>query len=130
MLCLFLFKGEEGDDEDQASPIKGELSERDKLPENEDEESDDSDLDQLRNENKSYRPYRDCKVNDDKIDTKEYRTVKPRRVLDEQEIKKRVRKTMTNRKKQERRQRLRKGESGKETEVKRDHRLTIKEGFD
>jgi len=127
-------EGKGCDDEDQepiASSLAEEASERDQLSENEDEESDDSDLDELRNENKSYKPYRDCKVNDDKSDdTQEYRTVKPRRVLDDQEIKKRVRKTMTNRKKQERRQRLRKGESGQETEVKRDHRLTIKEGFD
>ncbi len=69
-------------------------------------------------------------IKDGTTEKTEYRTVKPRKVLDDQEIKKRVKKTITNRKKQERRQRLRKGESGHDTEVKKDHRLTIKEGFD
>ena len=95
------------------------------------ESSDDSDVDEFHNENADHKPYRDTNK---KVGRPENETVtrstRSRRVLDDQEIKKRVRSTMTSRKKQERRHRLRKGESAAATKIRNDHRLTIKEGFD
>ena len=95
-------------------------------------DSEDSEIEQLHHQNKSYKPYRDKqnKAEDDEKESVASRSVRPRKVLDENEIKKRVKKTITNRQKQERRHRLRKGESSVFTKVRQENRFTIKDGLD
>eukprot|EP00112_Aurelia_sp_Birch-Aquarium-sp1_P006659 Seg1730.7 transcript_id=Seg1730.7/GoldUCD/mRNA.D3Y31 product="Serine/threonine-protein kinase RIO2" protein_id=Seg1730.7/GoldUCD/D3Y31 len=95
-------------------------------------DSEDSEIEQLHDQNKSYKPYRDDqnKAEDDEKETVAARSVRPRKVLDENEIKKRVKKTITNRQKQERRHRLRKGESSVFTKARQENRLTIKDGLE
>ena len=91
-------------------------------------ESESSDLEDLKNQNADCKPFRD---NNEKMDYEvKSRSVRPRKVLDESEIKKRVKKTISQRQKQERRQRLRKGESSVVTKARKENRLTIKEGTD
>ena len=91
-------------------------------------ESENSDLEDLKNQNADCKPFRD---NNEKMDCElKSRSVRPRKVLDESEIKKRVKKTISQRQKQERRQRLRKGESSVVTKARKENRLTIKEGTD
>ena len=95
-------------------------------------DSDDSEIEQLHHQNKSYKPYRDekNKGEDDEKETVGPRSVRPRKVLDESEIKKRVKKTISSRQKQERRHRLRKGESSVFTKARQENRFTIKDGLD
>jgi len=91
-------------------------------------ESESSDLEDLKNQNADCKPFRD---NNEKMDYEvKSHSVRPRKVLDESEIKKRVKKTISQRQKQERRQRLRKGESSVVTKARKENRLTIKEGTD
>lgn len=91
-------------------------------------ESGDSDLEDLKNQNKDCRPFRDNKESlDGEVKS---RSARPRKILDESEIKKRVKKTISQRQKQERRQRLRKGESSVITRARNENRETIKEGID
>ena len=58
------------------------------------------------------------------------RSVRRREVLDEGEIKRRVKKSITNRKKLEKKRRLRKGESSVVTKSRNENRIIIKEEKD
>ena len=117
--------GDASDDNEQEQATK------ETLPENAEAESSpesgDSDIEDLKIENKSHKPFRD---NKEKTESEvKCRSVRRRKNLDENEIKKRVKKTISQRQKQERRQRLRKGESSVFTKARKENRITIKEGI-
>ena len=65
----------------------------------------------------------------DEVETRP-RSVRRREVLDEGEIKRRVKKSITNRKKLEKKRRLRKGESSVVTKSRNENRIIIKEEKD
>lgn len=89
-------------------------------------ESGDSDLEDLNVQNKNHKPFRDSQERPDS--EVKCRPTRHRKVLDDNEIKKRVKKGISQRQKQERRHRLRKGESSVFTKARKENQLTIKEG--
>lgn len=128
-----LFSDQPTQKTDEATRKQNENEEiREKIEDQLTSDSEDSEIEQLHDQNKSYKPYRDDqnRAEDDEKETVAARSVRPRKVLDENEIKKRVKKTITNRQKQERRHRLRKGESSVFTKARQENRLTIKDGLE
>eukprot|EP00795_Rhopilema_esculentum_P006225 gene6225-11636_t len=143
-------KSEDLSDGDQESPENNELDKsedrqtastsKDEHKESESQEgsevssssgSEESDSEALTNKNREQKPFRD---NQDETEAAEAdtrpRSVRRREVLNEGEIKRRVKKTITDRKKLERKRRLRKGESSVVTKSRNENRIIIKEEQD
>ena len=112
---------------DQLLPIQLDEASVEHVDENRSSESEDSEFEDLKSHNKDCKPFRDNKEGLD-CEVKP-RSVRPRKILNDSEIKRRVKKTISQRQKQERRQRLRKGESGVVTKARKENRIAIKEGI-